>query len=133
MKLRSPLTNLRLARLSALATPVLLLLTDCAPPTMPSATFLARTLAPKAAFDLQCPEAQLRFTDIVGTGAVGDGSYNDAPTVFVDHVDYQLDRNLSRQQGVTGCSRHASYSYLRGVWVGSESVPAADPTPSSAK
>ena len=84
---------------------------------MASTTFLDRTLAPKAAFDLKCPKEQLHYQSLGGQ-PVGE-----QPTVDGDM--YTLDRDVSRQQGVTGCGRQASFSYVHGVWVGNSTETAA--------
>jgi hypothetical protein len=83
---------------------------------MRATTFRDTTLAPKAAFDLQCPKDDLVYEDLGGSVADHD-AYGDA-LVTVNHQNYFLRGDLGRQQGVTGCGRRASYAYVRGAWVG---------------
>jgi hypothetical protein len=86
-------------------------------PTMPARTFLDRTLAPKAAFDMQCPKEQLSYANLGGSVGGHDGFGN--AVVTVDRENYILDGDVGRQQGVSGCGRRASYAYVNGAWVGS--------------
>jgi hypothetical protein len=83
---------------------------------MPAKTFLDRTLAPKAAFDMQCPKDQLSYVNLGGSVGGHDGWGNQVVTV--DRVNYILDGDVGRQQGVSGCGRRASYAYVNDAWVG---------------
>jgi len=94
---------------------------------MPTTMFLDRTLAEKAAFDMQCPRDQLRYLDLGGASVGPRYSSVQGPRVTVDNQSYMLDRDLGRQQGVTGCGRRTSYSYVRGVWVGNAATSEAAP------
>ena len=75
---------------------------------MSARDYLARNLAPKAAFDLQCPESQLQF---VNMGPVWRDRvwWDGSKEVSVD--------NISDQQGVTGCEKRARYVFAAGGWV----------------
>jgi len=84
-------------------------------PTMPAKTFLDRTLTPRVSFDLQCPPEQLQFVDLAG-GAIG--SQYATHMAMLDGTQYHLEPDVSRQQGVSGCGKRASYTYANGVWVG---------------
>ena len=93
---------------------------------MPASTFLGRTLAAKASFDLQCPKDQLRFTDLGGaTVKEKNTEDSDQPVVLIDGAEYTLERRVSRQQGVSGCGKEGSYAYLDGAWVGNGTSPVA--------
>jgi hypothetical protein len=94
-------------------------------PTMPAATFLDTTLAPKAAFDLQCPKEQLAYVNLGGSLGGHDAYGN--PVVIVDHQSYILKGEVGRQQGVSGCGRRASYAYVNDAWVGSGAAEAPAP------
>jgi hypothetical protein len=97
-------------------------LVGCSLPTMPARTFLQQTLGPKAAFDLGCTD-HLDYQNL-GSAPAGafDASGNDV--VWVNGTQYKLDPAVSRQQGVTGCGRKGSYSYVDGAWIGNGASPA---------
>ena len=108
---------------------LLALVVGCQPPMMPASTFLDRTLATKAAFDLQCPKAQLRFTDLGGAEVKEKNTTDsDQPVVLIDGDEYTLDRRVAREQGVTGCGRQGSYAYVNGAWVGNGAAPVNTPS-----
>jgi hypothetical protein len=95
------------------------------PPQMPAQSFLDSTLAPKAAFDLQCPKDQLQYVDLGGGPLQTHYYYNDRTVVVVSGQTYVLAGNVSEQEGVSGCGRRASYTYENGAWVGSGGSSAA--------
>jgi hypothetical protein len=93
---------------------------------MPAATFLDRTLMAKASFDLQCPREQLRVVDLGDEASVARYTCWQEPCVSVGGELYRLDRHVGRQQGVSGCGRRASYTFVRDAWIGN-AAPEAQP------
>jgi hypothetical protein len=72
--------------------------------------YLARTLAPRAAFDLGCPADHIEFINL--SHPMRRGSF----WPDGDH-SVQIKEDMSSQQGAQGCGRRASYVQVRGEWV----------------
>jgi hypothetical protein len=81
-------------------------LVACAP-TVTGRQYVASTLAPKAAFDLSCPAAQLQFANL--GNPVTDAQEMDGKVVWVN--------GMSVQQGVSGCGRRGRYVLVQGEWI----------------
>jgi hypothetical protein len=111
-------------RAGAAVVSLALAIAGCATPTMPAKTFLDQTLGAKASFDLQCPKEQLQIVDLPGDDTVLPYGCWGEPCVRVDGQFYRLDRAVARQQGVSGCGRRASYTYVDRTWVGNGAMQA---------
>ena len=83
------------------------LLTGCIS-TVPKQQYLASTLAPKASFDLACPTPSLKITDLGSPVSNAIEKMGDKEVIVKD---------LSEQQGVTGCGKRGRYVLVDGQWV----------------
>ncbi len=112
-----------MTRMICCATSVLVAMAGCLfPPAATPRDYLGKTLAPKAAFDLQCDAAQLEFANL---GPAEGPQWWDGQKEVLVH-------DLSTQQGVTGCGRRGRYVYHRGEWILNADTQATAPQPTAA-